>query len=110
MQDKILEVRDRGTFIPVIALQIEPESQEQEFLICRAGFPTIPSDMSIILFSLNCNSSVEYDPFEWMHRTFQTAHRYIIENFDNLKDGDVIDVEFILGETTVKKTSESELK
>ena len=28
------------------------------------------------------------------------------EHFDELSDGDVVDVEFILGETTVKKVSE----
>ena len=35
-----------------------------------------------------------------------TAHEHIILNWDQLKDGDVIDVEFILGETKVKKDSE----
>jgi hypothetical protein len=34
------------------------------------------------------------------------AHRYIEENWNALSDGDVIDVEFILGETKEKKISE----
>jgi hypothetical protein len=35
------------------------------------------------------------------------AHQYIEQHWRELKDGDVIDVEFILGETDVKKTSEA---
>jgi len=34
------------------------------------------------------------------------AHDYIEKHFNELKDGDVIDVEHILGETTKKKRSE----
>ena len=36
----------------------------------------------------------------------QTAHLYIEKNFDALKDGDVVDVQFILGESDKPKTSE----
>ena len=35
-----------------------------------------------------------------------TAHDHIVKNWVTLEDGDVIDVEFILGETKVKKVSE----
>ena len=35
------------------------------------------------------------------------AHHYIQEHFDELHDGDVVDVEFILGETKAPKVSES---
>jgi len=46
------------------------------------------------------------DPYGWKGRTMPVAHNYIIENWEEIRDGDVIDVEFILGETTVKKVSE----
>jgi hypothetical protein len=88
MKGVILELRDRATFIPVLALRLEPESEEQRFLICRAGFPEVPEDRSIALFNLNCGSRVEYDPFAWGDRTFHFSHLHIIENFDSLKDGD----------------------
>ena len=35
-----------------------------------------------------------------------TCHTHIVENWAKLNDGDVIDIEFILGETKVKKVSE----
>ncbi len=36
----------------------------------------------------------------------QVAHLYVDEHFDDLKDGDVIDVEYILNETDKPKISE----
>lgn len=35
-----------------------------------------------------------------------TAHEWITKHFHTLKNGDVVDVEFILGETKVPKRSE----
>ena len=34
------------------------------------------------------------------------AHMYIKKNFDSMKDGEVVDVQFINGRTTVKKDAE----
>lgn len=36
----------------------------------------------------------------------QVAHDFITKNYDTLQSGEVIDVEFILGETTTKKKSD----
>lgn len=46
------------------------------------------------------------DPFDWNDRTMHTAHEWITKHFHTLKNGDVVDVEFILGETKVPKRSE----
>jgi hypothetical protein len=37
------------------------------------------------------------------------AHRYIEQTFSQLKSGDLIDVQFIIGETTEPKVSEMKL-
>ena len=42
----------------------------------------------------------------WAGRTWFVAHAHIIANWDSLSDGDVVDVEFILGEKPTAKTSE----
>ena len=39
-------------------------------------------------------------------RTMIVAHKFIKEHFDELETGDVIDVEYILGETDTQKMSE----
>ena len=46
------------------------------------------------------------DPHYWNDRTRMTAHQYIIDHWHELSDGDVIDVEFILGEKSTRKISE----
>ena len=47
-----------------------------------------------------------YDPYSWGDRTYSVAHNYIQEHWDEIKAGDVIDVEYILGETPEPKLSE----
>gem|GEM_PF-2943358 len=49
-----------------------------------------------------------YDPYDWSGtpRTYREAHKYIKQNWGILESGDVIDVEFILGETDTCKISE----
>lgn len=120
---KLLEVRDRGTFIPVFAFRCRPtcfdelgalahkagELVEAEiFLLGRAGCGYSGQSNIVVLGRLDteCHCSPDCWPnAEWI-RTLPTAHRYIEKNFDKLKTGDVIDVEFILGETQTQKTSE----
>lgn len=101
---KLFEVRDRATFLPVFALSTEPGNKEQAYLLRRVGFN--PAGDAIVIARLNGEDNSSADPYHWRDRTMQTAHLYITENFDKIKDGDVIDVEFILGETTQPKTSE----
>lgn len=103
MEVKLLEVRDRMTFLPVYAMSTKPSNSEQSYLLHRLGFN---SGDAIILARLNGETPSSADAYFWNDRTMQTAHLYIDEHWPELKDGDVIDVEFILGETTEKKTSE----
>ena len=98
METKLFEIRDRATFIPVLAISI---SREDGFLAKRAGFGS--RLIQLIHFA---NGKTSYDPYDWNNRTMQTAHRHIEEYWDNLQNEEVIDVEFILGETNAPKQSE----
>jgi hypothetical protein len=107
MKTKIFELRDRATFIPILAIQIYPDNGLQEYLILRCGYPiTIEYDYQVMITKLSGEGKASADPYFWGDRTFAVAHNYIYENFNDLNDGDVIDVEFILGETKEKKISE----
>src|SRR5262249_55810951 len=85
------------------------------FLLRRAGYAEhqirpsnypAPTEPYIILCKL-VEVEAHYDPFDWpRNRTMTTAHRHIINHWDELTSGDVIDVEFILGETKEPKQSE----
>jgi selenophosphate synthetase-related protein len=98
MESKLLEIRDAGTFIPVLAVSI---AREDGYLARRAGF----GSRCIYLVHLEGHHCA-YNPYDWTNRTMCQAHQYIERNWDVLESGDVIDVEFILGETTTRKESE----
>ena len=106
MDTKLFEVRDRGTFIPVIATLMIPvgtEADAEAFLLKRAGFDF---DSAFVLLARLEGGDALYDPFGWVNRTMRTAHIYIQDNWDALRSGDVVDVEFILGERPAPKISE----
>ena len=103
---KLLEIRDRHTFIACIAIDMNPTDTMQHYLLRRYGFPC-DGRPNIAISHVNCHGHpLQNDPYYWGDRTWRTAHHYIIENWHSLADGDVVDVEFILGETTEKKKSE----
>jgi hypothetical protein len=101
---KALEIRDRNTFIPAAAIKMDPANAEQRYLLARVGFR---DGLSVTLMRLN-DQKATADPYQWgaSERTMPNAHVYIEKHFDELKDGDVVDVEFILGESRAPKVSE----
>lgn len=112
MKLKLLEIRDRGTFIAAFAFSVEQywepnsKSEARGYLLRRCGFQ--PNSSSIVLGYLTGGRPACADPYEWNDRTMTVAHRYIIERWCQLDDGDVVDVEYILNETTKPKKSERE--
>ena len=108
METKILEVRDRMTFIAVLAIKTAPANEVQNYYLRRSGWSESFDD--VLLMRLDAqDGKVTADPFEQKGRTMHEAHQYIRREFDNLKDGDVVDVEYILGEKPTAKTSERDL-
>lgn len=107
MQVKILEIRDRATFFPVICVRPIPDNEGQRYLLRRDGYSCQLEDDIVIMIDKQCYD-VSYDPYKWPAnpRTKRVAHLHIQEYWEMLNDGDVIDVEFILGETQSKKISE----
>lgn len=106
-----LEIRDRATFIPVIAIGMEPgghedAAQAQAYFLARCGYIWTNGTPSVMLVYMSGEKLATADPYFWSNRTMSNAHIYITEHWSALKDGDVIDVEFILGEKLHKKVSE----
>ena len=109
MTCKVLEIRDSMTHIEALAIRMLADNPIQDYGIHeRCGHPRDGS--SIVLMLLNdCRAT--NDPYEWGAlgldpRTMLVAHNYIIDHFTELKDGDVVDVEFILHEVTEPKKPE----
>lgn len=108
MEIKCLELRDAMTFIPVICIRPTPNNEAQRYLLRRDGYAGNEAERCIILIDAQCRG-VAYDPYDWRgSRTKGQAHLYIEDHWHELKDGDVIDVQFILGETPERKKSERE--
>jgi len=111
MTFKVLEIRDEGTCIPVLAIRMKADNPVQSYYVHeRSGYP---EDGSSIMLMVLYNGEATNDPYEWdtsrLHmggRTMPNAHHYVLEHFDELHDGDVIDVQFILGEAFTSKVSE----
>lgn len=102
-QIKFFEVRDRGTFMPVMATFFNGGESP---LLRSAGYGAA-QDYTILTKFDGVKS--QYDPYEWPSnpRTMREAHLFIEKsNWGDLQDGQVIDVEFVLGETKVCKTSQ----
>lgn len=98
METKLFEIRDSATFIPALGIRIEGNDG---YLARRAGFGR-PCIYLIHMTGERCS----YDRYNWNNRTMSVAHQYIEENWETLNSGDVVDVQFILKETTEPKQSE----
>src|SRR6187455_963060 len=107
MEIKILEIRDIATFIPLLCVNLgRADNGKQRYYMRRVGYP-LNGRPNIAVCRLSCNNDkITSDPYQHDSRTYRVAHDYIIKHWVSLVDGDVIDVEFILGETKTKKKSE----
>lgn len=115
---KTFEVRDSGTFIPAVGILCEipdtlrllddPTAPNEAdcFLLGRAGYRRT---RCVLFMRLDGDSIAPYDEYKWPahNRTMRIAHGHVIQHWDELKSGDVIDVEWILGLSAAPKKSES---
>lgn len=96
---KFIEIRDTATCVPSIAIKMQAVNKVQErFLYQRCGYP--PDGSGVVLMELN-NQRASSDPYYWGGRTYPAAHLYILEHFDELNDGDVVDARVFLEEESV---------
>ena len=101
---KVLEIRDRATYIPVFAIKMQSDDPVERYHLGRTGYG---EDYPLILVVKIDGIEATYDPYKWGNfRTMGNAHLYIQEHFDELNSGDVADVEFILGESQTCKRTE----
>jgi hypothetical protein len=113
MKTKIFELRDKATCLVVVATKMEPESKDRSYkeyerelmLLRKLGFSDF-KDNPLVMLTLPNSGKNYYIPYQWNDRTLQTAHKYIQDNFDELEQDDVIDIEYILGETNQVKPTE----
>jgi hypothetical protein len=109
LETKILEVRDKATFIPIIATRMvsnDLTDKKELYLLGRAGYRNSNGFPPVLLTKAVGGYEAQVDPYAWNCRTLQTAHLHIEKNFGEIQNGDVVDVEWILGESESPKMSE----
>ena len=97
MEVKLLEIRDRMTFSPVFAFYTHTDNEKQWRLLRASGY-----GLPLVVMGRLQGGPCHHDPYEWNDRTFKEAHLYIQDNWHSLKKGEVVDVEFIKGETDAR--------
>ena len=98
---KLLEIRDTGTLVPALALRMRSTG---EWLLERGGV----GDQGCVYLMRLTDAECHYDAYEWTYaRTMKAAHLWIVKHYDELADGQVVDVRVILGEATEPAKSEA---
>ena len=111
MEVKLLEIRDSATcisayaFRPAEMLERDAPLRTEVFLLRRCGWAA--GSTSIVLGKMD-SGEAKTDPYDWgSSRTMQVAHNWVQENWEKVESGQIVDVEFILGETTEAKKSDA---
>jgi len=107
IETKLIEVRDTATFIPVIASRMRSDNVEEAYLLRRAGYTREPPYL-VLLTKLGGHAAAEYDPssHHGLARTLPIAHEWIEQHWNGIRSGDVVDVEYILGQRAEPQASE----
>lgn len=107
MEIKFLEIRDSMTFIPAFAVRLASRSEQEAFLCARAGFGTQPNGAYIFLTRLS-DGETNHDPYNWTgNRTMRAVHLWLLDvAWDGIVSGDVVDVQYLMGEADTPKESE----
>lgn len=108
MEVKLFEIRDVHTFIPVMAIKLCGRSEQERYLLYRAGFGRTWRTQSeyILMSTFGTNAHTTVDPFTWKSHTLEEAHVEILHKWSHLNSGDVIDLEYLRGESLEPKKSE----
>lgn len=108
MDVKTIEIRDRGTFIPALAVRLGPRDERDRWLCARAGYGRTEGEQSsYVLLILLTDMRASCDPYEWGGaRTMPVAHKHLVEHWDSVANGDVVCVEYLTGERETPKVSE----
>ena len=110
MENKLIEVRDVGTTLSILFIRLSAGSVSESFLLSRVGYGRRPQEY-IVAIDLIHPLRIWLNPFETRMatqgaRTLYSAHEEMTRNWEKYNSGDVLDVQYVLGETRHPKTSE----
>jgi hypothetical protein len=108
---KTVELRDRATFVPALAIKLTPTNEADRYLLGRSGYGQSPKEQStyVLLCGLQGSvNSITCEPSDWGdNATRHFAHLWLIEHFDEIESGAVVDAEFLRGESKAPRVTEA---
>lgn len=111
METKVIEIRDRATFIPALAVKLDPANEAERYLLARAGFGEDRAAQSayvILVRVAGGNGQATCDVYDWGSATMQVAHQHLLDHWADVSPGAVVDAEYLRGESAAPKRSERE--
>jgi len=112
MEMKLIEVRDVATRLSVLAIKLGSTNEAEDFILQSAGYGSSYEQPNyVLLVDLVSPPRIwlDYQETEYQTqgaRTFSEAHKELEQNWSKYKSGDVLDVQFVLGETPKPKESD----
>ena len=109
---RLFEIRDRGTFIPMLAVQCDAADENERYLLAHAGFgkDTETQHRYVLCGEIDSGKfKMSYDPFDFTNGTLRQAVEHIQANFHALVSDAVIDAEFLRGERAAPRPPERSL-
>ena len=108
---KLIEVRDRGTCMPMLAVRLTAQSENERWLLERSGYygSALENGEYVLLVELLGGSGrANCDPYDWntSSRTVPIVHKHLIASWGTVAHTQVVDVEHILGEVEQPKRSD----
>lgn len=106
---KVFEVRSPATMIAILAIKLSAHNDQERRLLCHSGFGINGYSFSryFIVFPIDGGTGhASTDPYDHKSHELRVAHIYIQKHFDDMENGEVIDIDYIEGNTLAPKTSD----
>lgn len=112
MLTKTFEIIDKAWSRPVIATKITPWCAADTRLLAQAGIGfNIEGRSNIILVTVILDgegcSRIDAQGWPYSPRGLRIAHHYFDFHFDILESGELIDIEYLVGETKTKRIDDT---
>jgi hypothetical protein len=111
MESKIFELRAEATLKVILAIKLSSINNKEKALLAHSGFgnSNLEVEKYFLCIAIDAgkdNDAATTDCYEHKYNEMVIAHKFINKHFDDLRTGDVIDVDFISGRHTFCKESD----
>jgi hypothetical protein len=107
MKSVVVIISDKLIEINAIYIVMAADNDDQRKMLVDAGWPQGPERYfpGGILIDLNSYEAQSRRRL-WTTRTMRVAHEFLDKHYQTIRDGDIIDIQYILKETTSPKKRE----